>query len=64
MGQKIHPTGIRVGLIQDWDSTWYSKNKKVFAENLKQDYLIREYILTKHKSSMISLWQQIHYSSH
>jgi small subunit ribosomal protein S3 len=54
MGQKVHPTGIRVGLIKDWDSTWYSKNKKVFAENLKQDYLIREYILTKHKSSMIS----------
>jgi small subunit ribosomal protein S3 len=54
MGQKVHPTGIRVGLIQDWDSTWYFKNKKTFAENLKQDYLIRDYIFTKHKTSMIS----------
>ena len=54
MGQKVHPTGIRVGFIQDWDSTWYFKNKKSFSENLKQDYLIRNYIFEKHKSAMIS----------
>lgn len=54
MGQKVHPTGIRVGFIQDWDSTWYFKNKKSFSENLKQDYLIRKYIFEKHKSAMIS----------
>ena len=27
MGQKTHPTGFRVGIIQDWASTWYAKWK-------------------------------------
>lgn len=44
MGQKIHPTGLRVGVIKDWDSRWYAK-KGDFGDNLVSDYQIREYLL-------------------
>ena len=27
MGQKIHPGGLRVGVIQDWDAKWYADDK-------------------------------------
>ena len=33
MGQKMHPHGLRVGIIKDWDSKWFA-NKKEYAENL------------------------------
>ncbi len=44
MGQKIHPTGLRIGVIKDWDSRWYSK-KKDFGETLVSDYELREFLL-------------------
>jgi len=43
MGQKVNPHGLRVGIIKDWDSKWYA-DKKTFGLNLKEDYIIREYI--------------------
>ncbi|HBC32684.1 MAG TPA: 30S ribosomal protein S3 [Clostridiales bacterium] len=43
MGQKVNPHGLRVGIINDWDSKWYA-DKKNFGENLSEDYKIREYI--------------------
>ncbi|HHW03528.1 MAG TPA: 30S ribosomal protein S3 [Thermoanaerobacterales bacterium] len=52
MGQKIHPHGLRVGIIKDWDSRWYSS--KDFAELLLEDYKIREYIKKKLYSSGVS----------
>lgn len=33
MGQKVHPHGLRVGVIKDWDAKWYA-DKKNFADNL------------------------------
>ena len=33
MGQKVHPNGIRLGVIRDWESKWYAENKN-FAEYL------------------------------
>ena len=45
MGQKIHPHGLRVGIIKDWDSRWYSE--KDFADQLLEDYKIRQYIKKK-----------------
>ena len=27
MGQKVHPTGVRVGIIKDWNSKWYADSK-------------------------------------
>ena len=44
MGQKINPTGLRIGVIKDWESRWYADDSK-FGDNLVQDYEIREYLL-------------------
>ena len=43
MGQKVHPHGLRVGVIKDWDSKWYA-DKKNFGNNLVEDYEIRKYL--------------------
>ena len=41
MGQKVHPNGIRVGVIRDWSSKWYADSSK-FSEYLVEDHKIRE----------------------
>ena len=46
MGQKINPTGLRVGVIKDWESRWYAKNAD-FGDMLVEDYNLREGLLTK-----------------
>ena len=43
MGQKVNPHGLRVGVIKDWDSTWFA-NKKDFSDLLVEDYNIRNFI--------------------
>ena len=43
MGQKVSPHGLRVGVIQDWDSKWYA-GKKNFSDYLVEDNKIREFI--------------------
>ena len=43
MGQKVHPHGLRVGVIKDWDAKWYA-DKKNFADNLIEDQQIRKFI--------------------
>ena len=43
MGQKVSPHGLRVGVIQDWDSKWYA-SKQNFADYLVEDNKIREFI--------------------
>lgn len=43
MGQKVHPHGLRVGVIKDWDSKWYA-GKDVFSDYLVEDYKIRKYL--------------------
>lgn len=45
MGQKVHPTGLRVGYIRDWKSTWYSDRD--FADDLNEDIEIRKHINEK-----------------
>ncbi len=52
MGQKVNPHGLRVGIIKDWDSTWYAE--KDFSDLLIEDYKLREYIKKKYLSSGIS----------
>ena len=44
MGQKINPTGLRIGVIKDWESRWYAK-KSDFGDTLVEDYELREYLL-------------------
>lgn len=43
MGQKVNPTGLRVGVIKNWDSRWYAR-KDVFGKTLVEDYEIRTYL--------------------
>lgn len=42
MGQKIHPKGFRLGVIGDWDTTWYAQGN--YAELLAEDFEIRKYL--------------------
>jgi small subunit ribosomal protein S3 len=46
MGQKIHPGGMRVGVIHDWKSNWYASTKE-FPQALLEDLRIREHIYNK-----------------
>ena len=46
MGQKVNPHGLRVGVIKDWDSRWYAEDAD-FADNLVEDYKIREFLKKK-----------------
>ncbi|MGO5074243.1 30S ribosomal protein S3 [Clostridium sporogenes] len=43
MGQKVHPHGLRVGVIKEWDAKWYA-DKKNFADNLVEDHKIRNFV--------------------
>lgn len=53
MGQKVHPHGLRVGVIKDWNSKWYA-DKKNFADNLVEDNKIREFLKNKLYTAGIS----------
>lgn len=44
MGQKINPTGLRIGVIKNWESRWYA-GKSTFGDTLVEDYNLREYLL-------------------
>ncbi|MEN6315480.1 MAG: 30S ribosomal protein S3 [Clostridiaceae bacterium] len=46
MGQKVNPHGLRIGIIKDWDTKWYS-NKKNFGDLLVEDVKIRDFIKKK-----------------
>lgn len=46
MGQKMHPHGLRVGVIKDWNSKWYA-DKKNYSDYLVEDHKIREYVKKK-----------------
>jgi small subunit ribosomal protein S3 len=43
MGQKVHPTGIRLGIVKDWSSKWYADTKD-FANYLNVDLKVRDFI--------------------
>jgi small subunit ribosomal protein S3 len=43
MGQKVHPTGIRLGIVKDWSSKWYA-DSKTFADYLNNDLEVRDFI--------------------
>ena len=43
MGQKVHPTGFRIGITEDWRSRWFAP-KAAYAEFLIEDYRIRTYV--------------------
>ena len=53
MGQKVHPTGVRVGIIKDWNAKWYANNKN-FADYLVEDQKIRKFLKKKLYAAGIS----------
>jgi small subunit ribosomal protein S3 len=53
LGQKVNPHGLRVGIIKDWSSRWYAKDRD-FADLLIEDNKIREYIKKTQYSTGIS----------
>ena len=53
MGQKVHPTGIRLGIVKDWASRWYA-DTQTFPEYIRGDYLIRTLIKKKLKDASVS----------
>ena len=52
MGQIVHPIGMRVGIIRDWDAKWYAE--KEYAEFLHEDLRIRKFIATKLADAAVS----------
>ena len=53
MGQKVHPTGIRLGISKDWNSTWYAE-KGDYAEQLRSDLEVRDYLRDRLKQAAVS----------
>jgi small subunit ribosomal protein S3 len=53
MGQKVHPTGMRLGIIKDWTSTWYADSKD-YSEFLHTDMQVREYLQKKLANASVS----------
>ena len=53
MGQKVHPTGIRLGIVKDWTSTWYADSDK-YADYLNMDLQIRDYIKQRLSQASVS----------
>ncbi|KAF0192906.1 MAG: 30S ribosomal protein S3 [Gammaproteobacteria bacterium] len=53
MGQKVHPTGIRLGIIKDWTSTWYAGTKD-YADYLNTDLAVRAFLKQKLSQASVS----------
>ena len=53
MGQKVHPTGFRLGIATDWTSKWYADTAQ-FADFLEEDLKIREFLKKKLAQAAIS----------
>ena len=52
MGQKSNPIGLRLGINKSWDSVWF--DEKNFADRIKEDLVIRNYVLSRYPSASIS----------
>lgn len=53
MGQKVHPTGIRLGIVKDWTSKWYA-NSKDYPDYLLTDLRVREFLKKKLSGASVS----------
>jgi len=53
MGQKVHPIGIRLGIVKDWTSKWYADSKN-FANFLNLDLQVRDFIKNALKNASVS----------
>ena len=53
MGQKVHPTGIRLGIVKDHNSVWYADRNR-YAKQLVTDIQVRQYIEKKLDNASVS----------
>ena len=53
MGQKVHPTGIRLGIVKDHTSVWYA-DKKSYADYLLNDLEVRDYLRKRLADASVS----------
>ena len=53
MGQKVHPYGIRLGIVKDWTSTWYADTKN-YANYLNNDLAVRAFLRKKLAHASVS----------
>lgn len=53
MGQKVHPTGIRLGIVKEHTSTWYAEGS-AYAEKLNNDLQVRKYLQERLKQAAVS----------
>ncbi|MBV2122153.1 MAG: 30S ribosomal protein S3 [Candidatus Thiodiazotropha sp. (ex Ctena orbiculata)] len=53
MGQKVHPTGIRLGIVKDWTSKWYADSKE-YAALLNNDLEVRDYLKKRLSQASVS----------
>lgn len=53
MGQKVHPTGIRLGISKPWVSTWYASSKD-FSAQLFGDHKVRTFLTKELKTASVS----------
>ncbi len=53
MGQKVHPTGIRLGIVTDWTSKWYADSKN-YADLLNTDLEVRDFLKQRLKQASVS----------
>jgi small subunit ribosomal protein S3 len=53
MGQKVHPTGIRLGIVKDWTSKWYA-NTRDYADQLNQDLEVRAFLKKRLAQASVS----------
>jgi small subunit ribosomal protein S3 len=53
MGQKVHPTGIRLGIVKDWTSKWYADSRN-FADYLNVDLKVRDFIRERLSRASVS----------
>jgi len=53
MGQKVHPVGIRLGIVKDWNSTWYA-DRRDFADFLNNDLDVRNFLRKKLAHASVS----------
>lgn len=53
MGQKVHPIGMRLGIVKDHNSVWYADGQN-YADNLYADLKVREYLLKRLEKASVS----------
>lgn len=53
MGRKVHPIGMRLKIIRDWNARWYAEGRQ-YAELLHEDFAIREKVMQIHESAGVS----------